>query len=59
MSVPGTPRLAAGRLLPDGVEDTPVTFAELEVEGFSSSVLAALRLLTHEKPCRMRLTSSR
>jgi hypothetical protein len=27
----------------------PVTFAELEAEGFSGSVLDALRLLTHDK----------
>jgi hypothetical protein len=29
------------------VEDTPVTFEELDAEGFSADVLAALRLLTH------------
>jgi (p)ppGpp synthase/HD superfamily hydrolase len=34
-------------LLHDVVEDTSVTFAELEAEGFSVDVLAALRLLTH------------
>ena len=34
-------------LLHDIVEDTPVTFEELEREGFPSSVLDALRLLTH------------
>ena len=34
-------------LLHDVVEDTPVTFEELEAEGFSKEVLAALRLLTH------------
>jgi len=35
-------------LLHDVVEDTRVTFADLEREGFSDSVLAALRLLTHD-----------
>lgn len=35
-------------LLHDVVEDTSVTFADLEAEGFSSEVLAALRLLTHD-----------
>ena len=34
-------------LLHDVVEDTSVTFEELEAEGFSADVLAALRLLTH------------
>jgi (p)ppGpp synthase/HD superfamily hydrolase len=34
-------------LLHDVVEDTSVTFEELEAEGFSVDVLAALRLLTH------------
>lgn len=34
-------------LLHDVVEDTSVTFEELEAEGFSPNVLAALRLLTH------------
>lgn len=34
-------------LLHDVVEDTSVTFGELEEEGFSETVLAALRLLTH------------
>ena len=34
-------------LLHDVVEDTPVTFEELEAEGFSTNVLSALRLLTH------------
>jgi (p)ppGpp synthase/HD superfamily hydrolase len=36
-------------LLHDVVEDTPVTFEELEAEGFSADVLSALRLLTHAK----------
>jgi len=30
------------------VEDTPVTFEELEGEGFSNTVMEALRLLTHD-----------
>jgi len=34
-------------LLHDVVEDTSVTFEELEAEGFSVNALAALRLLTH------------
>jgi (p)ppGpp synthase/HD superfamily hydrolase len=36
-------------LLHDVVEDTPVTFEQLEGEGFSAVVLCALRLLTHAK----------
>jgi (p)ppGpp synthase/HD superfamily hydrolase len=35
-------------LLHDVVEDTPVTFADLAAEGFSSAVLDALELLTHD-----------
>jgi len=35
-------------LLHDVVEDTSVTFEELEGEGFSKNVMDALRLLTHE-----------
>ena len=35
-------------LLHDVVEDTGVTFAQLEAEGFSPAVLAALRLVTHD-----------
>jgi (p)ppGpp synthase/HD superfamily hydrolase len=35
-------------LLHDVVEDTPVTFEELEGEGFSKTVMEALRLLTHD-----------
>jgi hypothetical protein len=35
-------------LLHDVVEDTSVTFKELEREGFSREVLFALRLLTHD-----------
>ncbi len=31
----------------DVLEDTSVTFDDLEAEGFSKDVLAALRLLTH------------
>lgn len=34
-------------LLHDVVEDTDITFAELEAEGFGGEILAALRLLTH------------
>ena len=36
-------------LLHDVVEDTPVTFDELEKMGFGSEVLEPLRLLTHDK----------
>jgi (p)ppGpp synthase/HD superfamily hydrolase len=35
-------------LLHDVVEDTPVTFEELEGEGFSNTVMEALLLLTHD-----------
>jgi (p)ppGpp synthase/HD superfamily hydrolase len=35
-------------LLHDVVEDTSVTFEELEGEGFSNTVMEALRLLTHD-----------
>lgn len=35
-------------LLHDVVEDTQVTFEELEGEGFSKTVMEALRLLTHD-----------
>lgn len=35
-------------LLHDVVEDTPVTFGDLEREGFSVEVLAAVRLMTHD-----------
>ena len=35
-------------LLHDVVEDTSVTFAELEAEGFSAEVLSALQLMTHD-----------
>jgi (p)ppGpp synthase/HD superfamily hydrolase len=34
-------------LLHDVVEDTSVTFEDLEADGFSEDVMAALRLLTH------------
>lgn len=36
-------------ILHDVVEDTRYTFEMLEMEGYSSRVLAALRLLTHNK----------
>ena len=35
-------------VLHDVVEDTEVTFSDLEAEGFSMQVLDALRLVTHE-----------
>ena len=35
-------------LLHDVVEDTAVTFADLECEGFPQPVLEAIRLLTHD-----------
>jgi (p)ppGpp synthase/HD superfamily hydrolase len=35
-------------LLHDVVEDSDMTFEELEAEGFPKEVLSALRLLTHE-----------
>ena len=36
-------------LLHDVVEDTDMTFADLEKKGFPSDVLDALKLLTHDK----------
>jgi (p)ppGpp synthase/HD superfamily hydrolase len=42
-----TPEAMIVGLLHDVVEDTPVTFEELEAEGFPPDVMAALRLLTH------------
>lgn len=36
-------------LLHDIVEDTDVTIEELEEEGFSSNVIQAIKLLTHDK----------
>src|SRR5258708_6454925 len=36
-------------VLHDVVEDTDVTFDDLATEGFSSKVIAALKLLTHEE----------
>jgi len=35
-------------LLHDVVEDTDITFEDLEREGFPESVMAALRLMTHD-----------
>ncbi len=35
-------------LLHDVIEDTDVTFEELELKGFSKSILDALKLLTHD-----------
>ncbi len=35
-------------LLHDVVEDTEMTFADLEAEGFPSAVIEALKLLTHD-----------
>lgn len=36
-------------LLHDTVEDTSVTIEQLEKEGFSSNVIQAIKLLTHDK----------
>ncbi len=36
-------------LLHDVVEDTPLTFNDLEKQGFSDEIISALRLLTHYK----------
>lgn len=36
-------------LLHDVVEDTDVTFEQLDAAGFSAEVIAALRLLTHDE----------
>ncbi len=44
-----TPEAMIVGLLHDVVEDTSVTFDDLEEEGFSTAVLDALRLLTHDK----------
>jgi (p)ppGpp synthase/HD superfamily hydrolase len=42
-----TPNAKIVALLHDVVEDTPVTFEQLEKEGFSPEVLSTLRLVTH------------
>jgi len=47
MSRCSTPNAKIVALLHDVVEDTPVTFDQLETEGFSREVLATLRLVTH------------
>jgi hypothetical protein len=44
-----TPKAKIVALLHDTVEDTDVTFEELEAAGFDSGTLGALRLVTHEK----------
>lgn len=48
MSLPGLPEKMAA-VLHDVVEDTSVTHADLEQEGFPADVLEAVRLLTHAK----------
>ncbi len=42
-----SPKAKIDGLLHNVVEDTSVTFEELEAEGFDAEILAALRLLTH------------
>jgi len=44
-------------LLHDVVEDTPLTFADLEREGFPQTVLSALRLLTRDESKRYKYIS--
>lgn len=36
-------------LLHDVVEDTSITFEQLEIEGFSKDIVDALKLMTHDK----------
>lgn len=36
-------------LLHDVVEDTPISFEDLEKQGFSDEIMDALKLLTHDK----------
>lgn len=36
-------------LLHDVVEDTSITFEQLEIEGFSKDIIDALKLMTHDK----------
>ncbi|MBA2435437.1 MAG: hypothetical protein M3480_06060 [Verrucomicrobiota bacterium] len=42
-----TPNAKIVALLHDVVEDTAITFEQLQTEGFSSEVLSTLRLVTH------------
>lgn len=42
-----TPDAKIAALLHDVVEDTDITFKQLEAEGFSAEVMAAVRLMTH------------
>ncbi len=48
-SVPSEYSYITTALLHDLVEDTPVTFEDLEAWGYSPEVIEAVRLLTHDK----------